>query len=711
MIESKPNKTALMTNILHSKLRLRFSISIIFTLLVLPFFLIFLVYSYQSNFSIYKENAQHLMKRSNETNIKALVDYLAPIANATKVTAQVVAQNTNLMYEEDFGQYLLLNLINNLDVVRYFVSSVDGSFRLVQRASKTVLIGDRMPPASANFAFWTINRQNDKSALSNYTYMKSWGDVVSSFSAPNPYDPRTRPFFVEVKKNFGAGVRDQSVIEKPFLTTSNRQAVIAISSPVVVAEKLFGVSTALVLANTFSDFLFKSRVTTNSQIFIVDNEDGIVIGSHFDQIFVQMNDTFVLRNAQNLEDSAIPEALRIYKKNKINEFEFDYRNNKYLASIEAFPQNFNKPWTVVTVAPLDDFLVELKQANNRLIFMFLVALVLILVMTYLLSMLISKPLEKLAEQIQQIMKFSSQGGVPVQSNIREISVLSTVTQRLRTTINAFTSFVPRDLVNDLLDSGSEIKLGGESRYLTILFSDLKDFSSLSEITPSRELLMRVSSYLELMTYAIKEEGGTIDKFIGDSVMAFWGAPLLNQDHAYHACVAAFKTKRRMVLLNEKLVAEEKPPLVVRIGIHADAVLVGNIGSSERLSYTVMGDGVNIASRLEGINKEFGTDICISHSMFKEAGERLWVRPIDQISVKGRKGELVIYELLGIRDGTAETAPTEIEKELCVLTKKAFDLYRNGLYSEAMIIYGDLAERLNDGLARTMLSQCHTKKLA
>ncbi|MCE7528281.1 adenylate/guanylate cyclase domain-containing protein, partial [Polynucleobacter sp. IMCC 30228] len=247
-------------------------------------------------------------------------------------------------------------------------------------------------------------------------------------------------------------------------------------------------------------------------------------------------------------------------------------------------------------------------------------------------------------------------------------------------------------------SGKAIELGGESRYLTVLFSDLKDFSTLSEITPSRELLLRVSSYLELMTYAIKEEGGTIDKFIGDSVMAFWGAPLLDQNHAYHACVAAFKTKRRMVFLNEKLVAEENPPLVVRIGIHSDAVLVGNIGSAERLSYTVMGDGVNIAARLEGINKEFNTDICISHSLFKEAGERLWVRPIDQITVKGRKGELIIYELMGIQDGDAETAPTEIEKELCIFTKKAFDLYMNGLYVEALVIYEDLVLRFNDGLA-------------
>jgi adenylate cyclase len=211
-----------------------------------------------------------------------------------------------------------------------------------------------------------------------------------------------------------------------------------------------------------------------------------------------------------------------------------------------------------------------------------------------------------------------------------------------------------------------------------------------------------------MTYAIKEEGGTVDKFIGDSVMAFWGAPLLNQNHAYHACVAALKAQRRMVKLNKHLVAEKKPPLIVRIGIHSDAVLVGNIGSSERLSYTVMGDGVNIASRLEGMNKDFGTGICVSHSLFKEAGERLWVRPIDLITVKGRNSEILIYELVGIRDGDSETTATQAEQDLCNQTREAFERYIDGEFQEAISMYRAIAEQFNDGLSKAMIQKCESK---
>src|SRR6185369_16472890 len=160
-------------------------------------------------------------------------------------------------------------------------------------------------------------------------------------------------------------------------------------------------------------------------------------------------------------------------------------------------------------------------------------------------------------------------------------------------VKSFAAFVPIGLVSQLLQSEQKLELGGHSRFLTIFFSDLEAFSTLSEEIPSQELLLRVSSYLELVTKAVNGEAGTIDKFVGDGVMAFWGAPALLEDHAWRACVAAMRVQRGMEVLNESWQRQGLKPLNMRVGVHCDAVLVGNIGSKERMSYTVMGDGVNV----------------------------------------------------------------------------------------------------------------------
>ena len=691
-------------------IKLRISISVIFLMLITPAFITFIIYSYQTNYLIYKKNAINLVVRANEESIHSLIEFLDPIVDAVRVTSKMVASNPDLINQDKIAEHNIVNLENNSNVVSYYLTSKEGSFRQVQRTNQAIPVGGRVPPVGSQYVSWVIDRSKNQNAESTFTFFKAWGDVIEKFSSPAKYDPRDRPFYKGIVKNFSEGKFDVPLIEDPYFTNSTKQAVISISHPITVNNQLLGSVTAQVKVASFADFLLKNKISKNSQTIIFNEGGDVIVHPEVNLGFIKEKDTLVLRKIVDLDSSPASVAKKIYDQNKSNQIEFTFGENQvpYLANFNAFPASYIKPWLVMTVVPLDDFMVELKIINQRLIIFGIFAFILIALLTFYFSKLISRPLERLTTEIQNIFTFKSDNSPQVSSSIYEISTLSNAIKRLKSTISAFTSYVPRDLVNDLLSSGKDIELGGESRYLTVLFSDLKDFSTLSEITPSRELLLRVSSYLELMTYAIKEEGGTIDKFIGDSVMAFWGAPLLNQNHAYHACVAAFKTKRRMVFLNEKLVAEEKPPLVVRIGIHSDAVLVGNIGSAERLSYTVMGDGVNIAARLEGINKEFNTHICISHSLFKEAGERLWVRPIDQITVKGRKGELIIYELMGVKDGDAETAPTEIEKELCIFTKKAFDLYMNGLYVEALVIYEDLVLRFDDGLAAVMVAKCRNK---
>ena len=219
---------------------------------------------------------------------------------------------------------------------------------------------------------------------------------------------------------------------------------------------------------------------------------------------------------------------------------------------------------------------------------------------------------------------------------------------LRTSLKSFSSFVPMDVVRQLIKSGIPLTLGVEPRFLTVFFSDLENFSSHAERLAPDDLLVQISTYFEEVSGAITKEGGTIDKFIGDGVMAFWNAPVRRPDHVLRACAGALRAARRMEEVNNRWETEGRPRIRIRIGLNCANVLVGNVGSSARLSYTALGDGVNVAARLEGINKLFGTTICISDTIYDQVQAKIFVRPIKRVQVKGRKAEFMIYELLALR---------------------------------------------------------------
>jgi class 3 adenylate cyclase len=218
---------------------------------------------------------------------------------------------------------------------------------------------------------------------------------------------------------------------------------------------------------------------------------------------------------------------------------------------------------------------------------------------------------------------------------------------LHNALRSFSLFAPVGIVRDLIDSGRPLAPGMEQRFMTILFSDVESFTSIAEQLSPQELSQQTSRYFETVTSAIAGEGGTIDKFIGDSVMAFWGAPMAIDDHVFRACVAALKASYRMKQLNAQWASEGRRQMRVRFGMHCDTVVVGNVGSPERLSYTVMGDGVNVASRIEGLNKQFGTSICISENVHERVAGRIIARALGRVPVKGRATEIMVYELLGI----------------------------------------------------------------
>ena len=219
----------------------------------------------------------------------------------------------------------------------------------------------------------------------------------------------------------------------------------------------------------------------------------------------------------------------------------------------------------------------------------------------------------------------------------------------------FSTYVSSDLVNVLLKDPGKLKLGGEKRNLTILFSDIAGFTSFSEKLKPEQLVEFINEYLTEMTDIVLANKGTLDKYIGDAVMAFWGAPLEVEEKEYCACKTALEMQNRISELHEKWQLSGEDFLQVRIGINSGDVVVGNIGGRNRFDYTVMGDNVNLASRLEGANKQYGTGIMISESTYLKVDEKTLVRELDTIRVKGKLKPTKVFELIGfIGDRKAET---------------------------------------------------------
>lgn len=215
--------------------------------------------------------------------------------------------------------------------------------------------------------------------------------------------------------------------------------------------------------------------------------------------------------------------------------------------------------------------------------------------------------------------------------------------------NTFSKFVSKDIVNVMLSNPEAIKLGGANKEITVFFSDIRGFTSISENLSPENLVLLLNEYLSSMSEIVIDYKGTIDKYMGDAIMAFWGAPLELKDHAYYACVAALKQLAVLKELQVKWAEQGRQIINIGIGLNTGNAVAGNMGSSHRLDYTLMGDTVNLGSRLEGTNKVYGTRIIISEYTYAHVKDRVVTRELDSIRVKGKKEPVTIYELIDILD--------------------------------------------------------------
>ncbi|HET7232136.1 MAG TPA: adenylate/guanylate cyclase domain-containing protein, partial [Longimicrobium sp.] len=266
----------------------------------------------------------------------------------------------------------------------------------------------------------------------------------------------------------------------------------------------------------------------------------------------------------------------------------------------------------------------------------------------------------------------------------------------------FQHYLPPAVVQELIHRPELLALGGEERVATMLFSDVKDFSRLAEGLAPTQLVALLNEYLTAMTDLVVEHGGIIDKYLGDALMAEFGVPVPLDDHAVRACRVAIRMRDELGRLREGWRERGMPALHARIGINTGRVLVGNLGSFRMMDYTCMGDHVNLASRLEGANKEYGTLILVSEFTWRAVEPHFVGREIDRVRVVGRKEPVAIYELISLAGDAAD------EKTAALLAgfAEALALFRERRFGTALDAFEELAMRYpDDGPTAVYLDRC------
>ena len=504
---------------------------------------------------------------------------------------------------------------------------------------------------------------------------KQWKTVKDEIGS---YDPRTREWFKSAIASDGGKWTD------PFVFATNQQPGFMYVSRYAADGVVKGVWSVEYEVSYLSEFLASLHVGERGRVYVVTTKDGRVVGHPSRQVVGQSNGTLEIEKAEGHRDPMLAGAWKAIPRRgsqivaDVNGFT-TYRFDDFLAVAEPFPKESGIDWMVLVVVPAEDVFGDVvKQAWTAVGIALGVALLAILVGVYF-SNRVSRALRGIADEMDRVGQFDLRARplAAEESFVREVNDMGHATERMKSSLRSFGKYVPRDVVQDLLQSGEEAVLGGREERLTVLFSDIADFTSISEQLAPAELVKTLGEYLEQSSNAIRDHHGTVDKFIGDAVMAFWGAPRALVTHPLDACRGALAMAERIDALSARWKAEGKPVFRTRIGVNTGTVVVGNIGSPDRLNYTVMGDAVNVASRLEGLNKEYGTTILVGEETAELVKGELLLRPVDWVAVKGRARAVLVYELLG-----EKAALPAGKSEAVAVYSEALELYRKREFAQA-----------------------------
>ena len=373
---------------------------------------------------------------------------------------------------------------------------------------------------------------------------------------------------------------------------------------------------------------------------------------------------------------------------------FRFNGEEFLTTFRALPET--QGWIVGIVVPRAYYLGKLTAIRQRLLSISLGIMALLVVGGTLVLRRVKWALGQIAKESLKMNAFEF-SPTPTAAAFRDVSDVLESLEKAKTAMRAMSKYVPINLVRRLYRNKTEPVLGGELMEISIMFADIRDFTTFSEQLTPNQLAAALGRYLDVMARIIQQEtGGTIDKFIGDAIMTFWNAPEPVAEHARMACLAALRCREAGRVLSQSSEWLGLPPFETRFGLHQDKALVGHFGAPDRMNYTAIGDAINLASRLEGLNKQYGTTIIASDRIFEDARAQFDFRLLDWVTVKGKTEAIKIYELLGQKGEAGEL------RETVAAYEDAFGAYVKRDFAAAIAI---LEKHDDDAPSAVLIDRC------
>ncbi|MEI6556808.1 MAG: adenylate/guanylate cyclase domain-containing protein [Rhodospirillaceae bacterium] len=682
-------------------IQLRPGITLAFLIVIVPLNAGMIAFNYRQNVRLAFEMADAAMQRTTLEVTEKVDALLAPVGQAVSSLVALAELDRHGLRHDDSQDKVfktLQRLPNTTSLYAGFAS--DGAFYQVirLRAGLERLGPDLGPlPPEARFALRALEAR-DGPMVDRYRYLDAAGQGLGTERGPVRYDPRQRRWYQT------AMLRDGLTISDVYAFSGTGALGLTVSERITDgAGAAVGVVGADISLQSLARFLDQRRIGGRGVVFILD-EDGRLIGHPRAGLTVSGSgeQTAIVR-AEDAADRVVADAVRRRAGGGGDQFRgrLGEQDEEFLVAFHPCQSSFGRAWVVGIAAPVEAFVGPIQRASLIFLGFGVLVIGIAVVVAVLLSRLISRPIQALTRESDRIRHFDLAERPVVRSGIVDVDTLAASVDRMKSGLRSFGAYVPKELVRHIIASGDGTEVGGTRRLLTVLFADIRNFSSISEALSPEDVLERLSQYFDVMSHAIHETGGAVDKFIGDAIMAMWNAPSPDPGHALSACRAVLACIEAERTLNKAFLAAGHQPFRTRFGLHTGTAVVGNVGSRDRMQYTALGAMVNLASRVESLNKRYGTGCLITGPVEAAARGHLLVRMVDIVIPVGTSVATPLFELVGPAVG----APAA-DIARCALWTLAFERYRARDWPQAIEAFGDyLAHHEGDPAAVMLLDRC------